>query len=394
MRTLSIPYVFGRLSHLIPLMVLHHNKIRALEKIDNRFLVESSISDMLSRFGMKSVPVHYRTSEIEQTQALQLQSVNKTILDTELKAIEDFKPDLLIEDFCFNSPMLSKRFNIPRISIQRTGMFSASIHERNPRHKHSLEKGMNQLVDVAPGHSMFDEIITEYAKSDAVIVPGIQSIECLPVGIKNSGPYFFSGPLTIPDRPSDKFAKAFATFRALNADKKIVFITTGLVDELKIRAYIELLLNKNYAVVTNERVGFEENAALFKWKLFPLNYLCSFVDLVIHQCGSGIYHYPIMHRKPSITLGTQCFDREEIALRLQTLNVSKHTPHHQDNEKHMSIFEGYLQEFEEDQLSDFDSIERLRNEIEQTTLEFDIKSVFDYCGVRYSQRSKKENSQV
>jgi hypothetical protein len=48
--------------------------------------------------------------------------------------------------------------------------------------------------------------------------------------------------------------------------------------------------------------------------------------VVIHHCGCAAYHYPILHEKPWITLGTMRYDREDVALRLEALGLSTHLP--------------------------------------------------------------------
>ena len=47
---------------------------------------------------------------------------------------------------------------------------------------------------------------------------------------------------------------------------------------------------------------------------------------MIHQCGSGTYHYPILHGLPTITVGSGCHDREDVGERLMELGVSLHLP--------------------------------------------------------------------
>jgi hypothetical protein len=47
---------------------------------------------------------------------------------------------------------------------------------------------------------------------------------------------------------------------------------------------------------------------------------------MIHHCGSGTYQYQIKHLLPAICVGSQCFDRDDVAMRLQELGVARYIP--------------------------------------------------------------------
>ncbi|AZA86475.1 hypothetical protein EG349_06575 [Chryseobacterium shandongense] len=118
---------------------------------------------------------------------------------------------------------------------------------------------------------------------------------------------------------------------------------------------------------------------VFYNKLLPLNYICGISNLVIHQCGSGMYHYPIMNRVPSLTVGTQCYDREDVALRLQELGVSAHIPHPDDNADYWNIFLDMVDKFEKNTLINYKMMDQLRTEIEETMSGFKIEKVIEYA---------------
>lgn len=105
----------------------------------------------------------------------------------------------------------------------------------------------------------------------------------------------------------------------------------------------------------------------------------SISNLVIHQCGSGICHYPIMNRVPSLTIGTLCYDREDIAQRLQELGVSGHIPHPDDNADYWNIFLEMMNRFEKDTLIDYDMMDKLQTEIDDTMLNFQMEEVIQYA---------------
>jgi hypothetical protein len=100
--------------------------------------------------------------------------------------------------------------------------------------------------------------------------------------------------------------------------------------------------------------------------------------LIIHQCGSGIYHYPILHQKPTITIGTQCYDREAVALRLQQLQLSAHVPSSRDNIAYMDIFKSHIEAFEKNILCDNSKLSEIQGEIYNTMLDFDMENVIEF----------------
>jgi hypothetical protein len=180
------------------------------------------------------------------------------------------------------------------------------------------------------------------------------------------------------DNPSQVLLKDLDIFFRKNASRKTAFLTLGLVDNTSVSSYIDYLMSRGYAVITtveHDTTEQDHKTRIFKNRFLPLDIVSSRVDLIIHQCGSGIYHYPILHQKPSITLGTQCYDREDVAMVLQTKRVSAHVPHPGDDEKHFDIFLKCIEKFEKNDLSDPETLAELRQEIVQTMLDFDIDKV-------------------
>jgi UDP:flavonoid glycosyltransferase YjiC (YdhE family) len=112
-----------------------------------------------------------------------------------------------------------------------------------------------------------------------------------------------------------------------------------------------------------------------------MHLVSSHVDLMVHQCGSGTYHYPLLHNVPAITIGTQCYDREEVAVRLEELGASTHIPSPAECDdfverfkrtvaEHLGESGARLQERRE-------CLSRLKNEIEQTVAAFDFEGLLD-----------------
>lgn len=388
MNILSVPYIFGGLSHFLPLYVLNH-KLKAINSIKNSFLVNNTIQNFLKIQNTRFVPIDYNFNEniIEDGKT---DNLNRAIKEMEEEAFNIIKPSIVIEDTSFLTPLISEKNNVPRISIQRTGLFrSIDSSLRNGRHTHSLQKGF--FIDKAEfsseyiQSSIFDisesSYLNRYKESKVKIIPGIPSIECLPDNINNRDSYFYSGPLIIMDKPSINLSKRIHEFLDVNKGKPVVFITTGTIDRTPIRKFIELFVKRNYAVITtcDHEINETYKQEVFYNRLLPLNYICGISNLVIHQCGSGMYHYPLMNRVASLTLGTQCYDREDIALRLQELGVSGHIPHPDDNEDYWNTFLKMLDKFERNELINYDMMEVLRNEITQTMNAFKMKEVIDYA---------------
>jgi len=225
-----------------------------------------------------------------------------------------------------------------------------------------------------------EDYLRNYLKAKTKIVPGIRSLEVLPDELTNDESYFFSGPLLVEDNPSEILMGELNKFFSINAQRKKAFITTGLIDRTSIVDHIEYLLKRNYAVISTlkHEVSADQQKSFFYNPFLPLNLICSKVDIFIHQCGNGIYHYPILHEKPSITLGTQCYDREDVALRLQQLGVSKHIPHPEDNKDYLSFFAEAIEEFEKGSLTDFETLKKLKDEIYETMLSFDARKLIDF----------------
>ena len=393
MNILTIPYIAGGLSHLIPLYVLQQRYLRSNIGIKNQFLVNNNSQNFLTMQGIQCVPIDYVFEENLITSNNFLK-INECVVEMEKKAYEIVKPSLIIEDTACFTPLIAEKNDLPRISIQRTGIFrSIDKRYRNPKHVHSLQKGSNIGESVSFSSSYNSKVSTsicidsdlsflqQYTKPKAKIIPGIASIECLPENIEDGESYFYSGPLVVMDKPSTSLSNRLDEFLNNNKQKPIVFITTGTIDKTPIEKFIEFFVKRNYAVITTCNCEIKEKyqQEIFYNKLLPLHYICGISNLVIHQCGSGMYHYPIMNRVSSLTLGTQCFDREDIALRLQELGVSGHIPHPDDNADYWNVFLEMVNRFEKNTLTNFYMMDKLRTEINETMSNFRMEKIIEYA---------------
>lgn len=395
MNILTIPYIAGGLSHFVPSYVLQQRFIRKNLGVKNHFLVNHTIQRFLMMQGIPCVSIDYDyTVEDNSLTFGNISSMRESIIEMEKKAYDKVEPLLIIEDNSFLTPLIAEKNNIPRISVQRTGTFrSIDKRYRNSNHIHSIQKGHHNeksefilnLSDI--GLTAFNDsnpdfyFLQQYVKPKAKIIPGIPTIERLPNNIKDRESYFYSGPLLVMDQPSNELSVRLHEFLKNNGQKPIVFITTGTIDRTPIENFIEFFVKRNYAVITtcDCTINEEYRHEVFYNKLLPLNYICGISNLVIHQCGSGMYHYPIMNRVASLTIGTLCYDREDIAQRLQELGVSGHIPHPDDNPNYWNIFLKLVNKFEKKTLIDFSTVDKLRFEINETISNFQMEKVIQYA---------------
>jgi len=390
---LFIPTFCGGISHQIPLFVLYYKYFRNNPHFKTAFLLPSKEHQMFIKQGVNVLPIDY--FEQVTTDVADMQAQIFRLLAKEENAIEMFRPDVIIEDSSTITYMTCLKFGIPRISMHRTGFFRSIPAElRNPRHVHSLEKGKSinlpeHLIFTTPKEtnlstSQLEMIATAremILNSKSKLVPGVLSIEVLPATIVNRESYFYTGPLNLQDNSSKALLAELDSFFSTNSNNKKVFISMGLIEQQPIAPVIRLLLRKGYCVISTIQLGDvqDDKSRFFYNPFLPLDYVCSKVDLVIHHCGSGIYHYPIMHLKPTITIGTQCYDREDVALRLEQLEVSRHTPSPGDDARYLEIFEMCLDEFERGQLSNIDVLGNLRDEILDTMSTFNAESAINFA---------------
>jgi hypothetical protein len=229
------------------------------------------------------------------------------------------------------------------------------------------------------------------------VIPGVRSIEALPASIHEDPRYIFSGPLLIEDHHIEQMERALypaghdfmsraaiENFLNRNRGRRIVYVTFGnvAVPKPEARESIRRMLKSGVAVLSNARV---ENLSAAQTELFyhsayfPMHLVCSAVDLVVHQCGSGTYHYPLLHEKPAVTVGSRCFDRDDVALRLRELGVSAHIADPKEEpmfvEKFMELIEAEFNRSGQDLVQRRKRIADLRAEIERAREAFRFEEV-------------------
>jgi UDP:flavonoid glycosyltransferase YjiC (YdhE family) len=329
MRVLFVPFG-GEISHTIPLIMLSRMLDNGAFK--TAFLLPRSNHQLAAKLGLNFIDIDYNS---------RYQPFHHSFR-AELRAYGIFSPDVVVDDTNLPTFLTTAFMKLPRVTIQRIDTFPGSLPP-DPNYEANFHKKLVSVPDLFMGLPK-PQYLADYFSAEYKIVPGIPSIEQLPPPLINDPTYFFSGPLLLEDylndkvinlstppdgeSPADDFT-ALRGFFAEHAQRRRIYITFGTIAKAgpPILSCMRRLLRQGMAVVTSievEDLSAEERQYYFYAPYLPMNYVCKNVDLMIHQCGSGTYHYPIMHQLPMITIGTQTYDRDGVARRLQELGVSTH----------------------------------------------------------------------
>lgn len=374
---LFVPYHKGGFSHLIPLVALD----RMLRGGSHRtaFLLPPDLAAYGTMLGVSVLPIQHQGH-----------------LYSELKAYRDFSPDVVVDDCSITTLHASTLEGIPRVTIQRVGTFPFR-EPCNPAHSHSMDLSGELMSNMAGLGLGQPRSIPELFAAAAKIVPGIPSVEVLPEPLRGDPSYRYSGPLLVDDylwgasTGGGETSAGMKDFRALerffeaNRGRDVVYLTHGLIARADNRVHecMRLLLERGYAIVTS--VPAEELRASHPDRLFyayylPLHFVCSRVKLAVHHCGSATYHYPLIHEVPSVTVGTQCYDREDVALRLQELGASRHVPAPAECGRFVEVFMDAVLESLEDagvHAARKEVAARLHREVRETAGGFDFGSCLE-----------------
>lgn len=312
MRVLFVPgHRQGAIAHGIPLLAL------------SRQLEPSFVSAFLVPKGYWSFFRERGASVLD---------IDHDELKTQMIAHARFKPDVVVDDLSFTTAFAHELRPFPRVTIQRTGSFPGESAPA-PGREHSADPALKSLPDLSWMGLAKPTRVADMVKAEAVIVPGIKSVEVLPASLQGDPRYFFSGPLVADDAlpvrgaPRSAEVDAVDAFLERHAARQIVLFTFGTIARAPrhVEANICRLLEQGRAVISTVAVEGAAHSALFlHGEFLPFHRICARASLMIHHCGSGTSQYPIRFNLPSITLATGCHDREDVALRLQSLGASVH----------------------------------------------------------------------
>ena len=383
MRVLFIPYG-GSISHSIPLIALSRMLDKEAFKI--AFLLPRGKHQLAARLELNIIDINYL-------------STAQHSFRTELRAYKLFSPDVVIDDTNSITGLTTAFVKLPRVTIQRTGLFPGSM-PCDPDYEFSIKFDMGQVPDMTFMELPQPQKFSDFFNADYKIVPGIPSIEQLPPSLSYDPTYFFSGPLLLEDYMMEQvidlptradgapgaegnFA-ALERFFAEHAQRRRIYITYGTVAQAgpQILSCMRRLIRQRTTVVTSielEGLSAEERKYYFYAPYLPMNYVCKNVNLMIHQCGSGTYHYPIIHKLPTITIGTRTYDRDGVARRLQELGVSTHLKAPEERSDFEEEFQETIERYYE---SDGELVAEMRQrmaaineEISRTAAAFNLEAV-------------------
>jgi UDP:flavonoid glycosyltransferase YjiC (YdhE family) len=171
--------------------------------------------------------------------------------------------------------------------------------------------------------------------ADVVVIPSIPQIDVLSDRVQEYYPdttFVYSGPLlpTATKQVPDLLTQWLASCRRNGMPILLVTFGTSWGANLY-KAFAECLRKTDIAVlmiVTQEKVrtSLEQlNSDRFHVTGFAsFHQLVDDADVVLHHGGHGTLHTVLLAAKPSLTLGTGEYDREDNAIRLEELGCSKH----------------------------------------------------------------------
>jgi hypothetical protein len=354
------------IAHIVPLLALWRLRARSVE---SAFLLNG--------------PQHHR-GRIKDLTVLEID--HRGELETELAAYRLFKPDVVVDDCSLTTGTATHAAGVARVAIVRTGVFEGYV-PKDARQRHSLQVGPAG----ADGSGLsLPSRLSDLFRASVHLVPGIPTVEVVPDSVGIAAPYVFAGPLLL--RRSDATAHGFAPKGLTRAEvaafcdahrrdgRPIVFVTSGTNWKPEaLRACVRRLLDLGLAVMTTCVIDDVDPSGRERYcgrHFLPMHEACVRADVVVHQCGSGTYHYPLVHGVPTVTIGSGCFDRDDVAKRLEELGVSTHVPD-RDGELCVSqIVDAVHASIERKQSTAYrHDIAALQREIDRVRAAFDFEGV-------------------
>lgn len=302
-----------------------------------------------------------------------------------------FHPDIIVDDFSLTARLTAKLVDKPRVSIRRTGDFPGYTPRNITRHHSGVYvkweefyRNCEAVCGLLPPKSL-----AEVCEGDANVIPGIRSIEALPMTFRNDPTYAFAGALIVPDSlvPTRVVnAHDIKRFLERNDKRPTVYVTLGSVlkaDE-SIRSAIRFVLDWGFAVISNvdlPDVKPAQTDLFFYGPILPMHTVTSRAYLMIHHCGSGTYQYAITHGVPSICIGSRCYDRDDVAQRLEELGAARYIPRDLDDdgfvERFRRVFLDCVSSTGNWYQRSKSSLDLLKRENDETMASFDFETLLD-----------------
>jgi hypothetical protein len=316
MRVLFVPCPNAVLPHLIPLLALH---ARLDTSHDSAFLIPRNFRNIFDHLDLNILDIPYS---------------HEHQFRNEMWACGSFLPDVIVDDMSPTALLTATLSGTPRVSIRRTGDFPLRVPS-NTTYRHSSGtinfERYYRNVETVCGISA-PKSLPEICKGDMNIIPGIRSIEVPAAPLRDDPRYVFAGGLTLPDsfQPTTG-TNPIRMFFAKTSQRKLVYFTLGTTmdpDE-RVREIIRSMLDMGVAVISSVDLPDadpHQNELFLHASFLPLDTVCAKVHLMVHHCGSGTYQYALRHKVPAICLGSRCFDRDDVARRLEELGAAKYLP--------------------------------------------------------------------
>lgn len=390
MKVLFIPFIGGPPGHLIPLLALHR-KLRDSD-VESAFLVHKGIKRLVERVGVQTLDFDYIGSI-----GARSRGYDPAPFRIEVQAYGRFKPDVVVEDTNPTTYFAATMTGKPWISIHRVATFQGwqPIAEG---YNHFMLPKAEDWPDVSYLGIPQPKTNEDLFNSDVKVVHGVRSVEVLPEERRNDSSYHFAGPLILEDDvagllgwktddPAMEMREAMAPlerFLEANACRKKAIVTLGTVTAAgsHVRDCIRYLIENDFATISTvelDDLDSSQRQRAYHANWLPLHYVCSKADLMVHHCGGGTYHYPIMHNVPAITVGTKWSDREVTARRLEELGASLHVPAPDECENFLDSFikavETYFNPPGDFYRKTREKIRALNEELEKAAAAFDFEEV-------------------
>jgi UDP:flavonoid glycosyltransferase YjiC (YdhE family) len=392
-RILFVPCFFGMPSHFIPLLKLYQQLDPTTHEAAF-FLTRLSEAELESATAKRIMPnakYYYGGEFYSHFDIPILERERRYTVMSELAAYKKFRPDVVIDDCSFTTALARQVASVPRLTMLRAGYLTPHA-ARLRGMRHGLDVMTNGLADVAPYGFTLPAELPGYFDAEAYLVPALMSIERIGAPPDAQRRCYYSGPLVLDEREEAIFhSESLARFMEANEGRRIAYVTFGVAAVRDVHPVVEecfeYLFDMGFAVVSNvpldERRNPESSEALrrryFQSEVLPMHFLCSRAHLIIHVSGCAAYHYPIIHGKPAITIGTQSLDREVTARVLAMLGLSQHLAAPEATTDFVQRFRGAIDNFMAGRFPFDEGLsERLqmqKEEIELTRTSFDVDQV-------------------
>ena len=287
--------------------------------------------DLCDRYDVKTTPAHMKPNDPMQN-LLQARAL-----------LEDYQPDVTVCDWSKDLWLALQAWRPAcRVSVLRSELLygyqrrNPSLPDKFPFENPRLLDWLNDCLSTIGLERIADW--RELSRAEIIVVPSIPEIDPLPARVADRYPestFVYSGPLLlrVGSPISESLQEWIASSRRDGAPVILVTLGTGPGSK-EYAALADCLEQSDFSVIMivpedRERHRLElRNGPRFQAVGFvDLRDLAERVDLVVHHCGHGTLHTVLMAGKPSLTLPTGHYDREDNASRLEDLDCGRHLGH-------------------------------------------------------------------